>query len=106
MAFQLERIAASGLVHRVLIDSKVNGASGGTGTAFDWDSARSVFVQAPKDLQLILAGGLSSENVADAIVRLQPSGVDVASGVEASAGRKNPARVAEFIRRARSAVKP
>jgi phosphoribosylanthranilate isomerase len=104
-AFQLERIAAAGLVGRVLIDSKVKGASGGTGISFDWNAARQVFAEAPQELKLILAGGLSPDNVADAIVHLRPSGVDVASGVEASVGRKNPTSVAEFIQRARSASK-
>lgn len=103
---QLERIAATGFVRRVLIDSKVNGASGGTGVPFDWQSARRVFAEAPKTLQLILAGGLRPENVAEAILELSPSGVDVASGVEASAGRKDPARMAAFIQKARSGRKP
>jgi phosphoribosylanthranilate isomerase len=105
IAGQLERIAATGLVRRVLIDSKVNSASGGTGVAFDWQSAQRVFSEAPKTLQLILAGGLRPENVAEAIVELRPSGVDVASGVEASAGRKDPARMAAFIQKARSGGK-
>ena len=98
------RIAASGLARRLLIDSKVNGASGGTGTAFDWAAAREVFSQAPPALELILAGGLKAETVADAIRTLRPAGVDVASGVEAGIGRKDPARMAEFIQRARSAA--
>jgi phosphoribosylanthranilate isomerase len=105
IAFQLERIATAGLVRRVLIDSKVNGASGGTGVAFDWNAARRVFAEVPQELELILAGGLNPDNVADAIVHLRPSGVDVASGAEASVGRKDPTRVAAFIQRARSASK-
>jgi phosphoribosylanthranilate isomerase len=101
IAAQLEDIAATGLVRRVLIDSKVNGTSGGTGIGFDWSSARQVFLQAPSNIQLILAGGLKPETVAAAILELHPFGVDAATGVEASPGRKHPARLASFIRSAR-----
>ena len=99
---QLGRIVQTkGLVSRVLIDSKVGSAGGGTGVAFDWAAARSLFASAPTGLRLILAGGLRPENIAEAICQLAPYGVDVSSGVEASVGRKDPQRVAEFIARAR-----
>lgn len=101
IAAELERIASAGLVRRVLVDSKVNGASGGTGISFDWTAARRVFLQAPQSLQLILAGGLRPANVAEAIRELSPYGVDVASSVEASAGKKDPNKLAEFIHAAR-----
>jgi phosphoribosylanthranilate isomerase len=101
-AGQLEKIAATGIVRRVLVDSKVNGLSGGTGRAFDWSAAQRVFRQAPKELKLILAGGLTPETVGEAIAELGPWGVDVSSGVESTVGRKDEARVAEFIRRAKS----
>jgi phosphoribosylanthranilate isomerase len=104
IAAQLESIAAMGVVRRLLIDSKVNGICGGTGMKFDWQSARQVFMQAPSNLELILAGGLKPETVAAAILELHPFGVDVASGVEAAPGRKDPARLASFIRSARYAV--
>jgi phosphoribosylanthranilate isomerase len=90
---------------RVLIDSKVGAATGGTGTPFDWEAARSVFASENdenKDFKLILAGGLNPKNVAGAISQLQPWGVDVSSGVEASAGRKDPKKVAAFIQEARA----
>jgi phosphoribosylanthranilate isomerase len=102
LAAQLSRIAEAGVVHRVLIDSKVNGASGGTGVSFDWTEAIRIFSQAPQGVQLILAGGLKPENVAEAIVQLSPWGVDVASGVEASAGRKDPDRMARFLQIAKT----
>ncbi|HEX3569516.1 MAG TPA: phosphoribosylanthranilate isomerase [Acidobacteriaceae bacterium] len=103
IASELERIAVAGRVRRVLVDSKVNGTSGGTGVPFDWNAARRVFAQGPETLNIILAGGLRPENIAEAIQELNPSGVDVASGVEASPGHKDPARIAAFIRNARSA---
>jgi phosphoribosylanthranilate isomerase len=57
-------------------------------------------------LRLIVAGGLQPENVADAVHRLRPWGVDVSSGVEVSPGRKDPAQVARFIEKARGAQTP
>lgn len=101
---QLGRIAATGLVRRVLIDSRVNGASGGTGKAFDWAGARNVFRESPSELELILAGGLRPESVGAAVLELRPAGVDVSSGVEAAVRRKDRAKMAEFLRRARSAA--
>jgi phosphoribosylanthranilate isomerase len=101
VAQQLHEIAAEGLVDRVLIDSKVGAATGGTGVSFDWAAARRTFAAAGEDLKLIVAGGLRHENVAEAIQGLNPWGVDVASGVESVPGRKSPERLAEFIRKAR-----
>jgi phosphoribosylanthranilate isomerase len=107
IAAQLQRIAALGVTDRVLVDSKVGvSLSGGTGTAFDWGAARSLFASAPQGLRLIVAGGLQPDNVAQAIAELSPFGVDVASGVEASVGRKDQARVAQFIENARKAATP
>jgi phosphoribosylanthranilate isomerase len=101
VAGQIARVAELGTVDRILIDSKVGGASGGTGVAFDWERAAEVFASAPANVPLIAAGGLRPENVADAILRLHPWGVDVASGVEASPGSKDAARVALFLANAR-----
>jgi phosphoribosylanthranilate isomerase len=102
VAQQLRQIAADGLAARVLIDAKVGPDLGGTGVSFDWDAARATLAEAGAGLKLIVAGGLRQENVADAIRRLQPWGVDVASGVEQSPGRKSPEKLAAFIRAARN----
>jgi phosphoribosylanthranilate isomerase len=101
---QIIQVAASGIADRILIDSKVGVAGGGTGVSYDWLAAREAFRSAPSGLHLIVAGGLSPDNVARAIAQLQPWGVDVASGVEASPGRKDSARLAAFITNARKKV--
>jgi phosphoribosylanthranilate isomerase len=106
LMLQIERIAALGPANRVLVDSKVGAAGGGTGVAFDWTMAREAFASAPRDLHLVLAGGLNPGNVALAIRELSPWGVDVSSGVEASPRRKDPERLARFIENARAAATP
>ena len=82
----------------VLIDS----ATPGSGRMFDWALAEG----APLDRRVLLAGGLTPDNVAEAIRRVRPWGVDVNSGVEAVPGKKDPAKVARFIRAARAAAMP
>ncbi|HEU5340000.1 phosphoribosylanthranilate isomerase [Edaphobacter sp.] len=99
----LDEITREGIVNRVLIDSKMGTATGGTGVAFDWEKARATLAEHAGGLKLIVAGGLRPENVAEAIEQLAPWGVDVASGVEAEPGRKDPERLAAFIRNARQA---
>jgi len=90
-------------VDAVLVDSRTAGAVGGTGVTFDWQEAsKSIFGEAQR-LKLIAAGGLSPSNVAEAIAALSPWGVDVVSGVEAEPGCKDPAKVREFVLRARTA---
>jgi phosphoribosylanthranilate isomerase len=101
VAQQLREIAADGIVSRVLIDSKVGAATGGTGLSFDWKAARSALAEAANGLKLIVAGGLNQDNVAEAIRGLAPWGVDVATGVEQSPGRKDPEKLSAFIRAAR-----
>lgn len=102
VAQQLHQIDEDGTVDRVLIDSKVGQVTGGTGIAFNWEKARAVLADNAGRLQLIVAGGLRPENVAEAIRGLNPWGVDVASGVEAEPGRKSPERLAAFIKNARA----
>ena len=83
----------------LLLDAWVADAYGGTGQACNWELAAGVARQRP----VILAGGLTPDNVAAAVRQVRPYGVDVSSGVEQAPGRKDPAKVAEFIRRAREA---
>ncbi len=91
-------------VDGVLVDARTPVAVGGTGVTFDWASAREIFLQnAEARKRLIAAGGLSPENVVEAIATLRPWGVDVASGVEAAPGRKDPDKVRKFVARARAA---
>jgi phosphoribosylanthranilate isomerase len=85
----------------VLLDSSRTGEFGGSGRTFPWDIARK-FVTAHPDLRVILAGGLTPENVADAVTTVRPFGVDVTTGVESSIGRKDPGRLRAFIDAARS----
>jgi phosphoribosylanthranilate isomerase len=99
---QLEALAHSGLNERVLIDAKVGSDSGGLGVSFDWQRARSVLAEFPM-LKIIVAGGLRPENVTEAVSILRPCGVDVASGVEAEPGRKDPSRLKSFMENARRA---
>jgi phosphoribosylanthranilate isomerase len=81
----------------VLIDAHVAGQLGGTGHAIDPELLRAL----PPLPNLILAGGLTPENVAGRIGQVRPWMVDVASGVESAPGRKDPGRVAAFVRAAR-----
>jgi phosphoribosylanthranilate isomerase len=86
----------------ILIDAHVEGAYGGTGEVADW-SAVGRFVAEGKAPPVVLAGGLTPDNVAQAIRTASPVAVDTASGVESSVGRKDPALVESFVRRARRA---
>jgi phosphoribosylanthranilate isomerase len=82
----------------VLLDTYVEGVPGGTGEAFDWSLI-------PQGLSkpLILAGGLTPENVADAVARVKPYAVDVSGGVEATKGIKDHAKIHAFINAVRKA---
>ena len=103
-ARQLRGISEDGIAERVLVDSKVGAALGGTGVTFDWEASRGVLAEAGTGVKLIVAGGLKPENVGEAIRRLEPWGVDVASGVERNPGKKDPEKLAGFIRNARAAA--
>lgn len=83
----------------VMVDTKVQGALGGTGQTFDWN----LVVGLAKRRRMVLAGGLVPGNVARAIEQVHPWCVDTASGVEQSPGVKDRAKVAAFIAAARAA---
>jgi Phosphoribosylanthranilate isomerase len=80
----------------LLLDAHVPGLAGGTGRSFDWKAI-------PRDLPIpvILSGGLTPENVGRAVREVKPWAVDVASGVEAERGVKDPRKIEEFIRSVR-----
>ncbi len=83
-----------------LLDSYVPGQSGGTGAVFNWDlAAQAILLGRP----VLLAGGLTPGNVAEAVRAVRPFGVDVSSGVEVAPGRKDPGLIREFIAAARAA---
>ena len=85
-----------------LLDSYAAGRPGGTGETFSWDIARSH----GNDVPVILSGGLTPENVAEAIGVVRPFAVDVASGVELHPGRKDPEKLEAFADAVRSAATP
>lgn len=83
----------------LLLDASVPGMPGGTGRTFDW----SIAAEVAKERKLTLAGGLTPENVAEAVRTVRPFRVDVASGVESTPGRKDPAKIAAFVEAAKGA---
>jgi len=87
-------------ISRILVDSKKGAATGGTGIASPWKTIAALARDLGKPL--ILAGGLKTKNIGQAIAEVAPWGVDVASGVEASPGVKDPARLRAFIAHARA----
>ncbi len=84
-------------VRGFVVDAFSHEAYGGTGQTVDWTLA----AEAAKAAPILLAGGLTPENVQDAIGQVNPYGVDVSSGVEASPGKKDPEKMREFIQAVR-----
>ncbi len=84
-------------VSAFLLDAWSPSVPGGTGKCFNWDIAAT----ASDNGRIILAGGLTPENITDAVRRTRPYGVDVSSGVESAPGSKDPAKVREFIENAK-----
>jgi phosphoribosylanthranilate isomerase len=78
----------------------IDGPSPGSGHLFDW----SLVGELPEGMRMILAGGLTPENVGDAVHNVVPWGVDVSTGVEAAPGKKDPLKVKRFIERANDAA--
>ncbi len=83
----------------VMVDAKIDGALGGTGHTFDWG----LVVELARLRRVVLAGGLTPQNVGVAVRRVRPWCVDVASGVESSPGKKDIEKVRAFIEAARGA---
>jgi phosphoribosylanthranilate isomerase len=77
-----------------LVDAAVKGVYGGSGVTADWSAA----AELAKKYPLLLAGGLTPENVADAVRQVKPWGVDVASGVESAPGEKDAAKMSAFVK--------
>ena len=97
----LDPIADYDIIGFLLLDSFVEGKAGGTGKVFDWSLA----VEAKRyGKPIILSGGLTPENVSEAVAKVSPYGVDVSSGVEKAPGVKDGDKVRDFIRRARGAA--
>lgn len=82
----------------ILLDSWREGVPGGTGQVFDWRRARQDFSR-----PIVLAGGLTPENVGEGMALLRPAAVDVSGGVESTPGRKDPEKTARFIAAVRAA---
>lgn len=83
----------------LLVDAAVKGVYGGSGVTADWKGA----AELAKKYPLLLAGGLTPENVAEAVRQVKPWGVDVASGVESAPGVKDPGKMVEFVKNVRGA---
>ncbi|GAB3039880.1 phosphoribosylanthranilate isomerase [Natronobiforma cellulositropha] len=96
---ELERY--DGVVDALLVDSVDADGGGGTGETHDWERTREA--TAALDSPVVLAGGLTPENVTDAVATVDPFAVDVASGVEARGGVKDDAAVYAFVERAQTA---
>jgi len=90
----------SGIADAILLDTKVKGMSGGTGKVHDWDISREIVESINKPV--ILAGGLSPENVGSAIEKVKPYAVDTSSGVEFIPREKDKKKVEGFIMIAKS----
>ena len=98
-SFLAKQSVPESVLPALLVDASVKGVYGGTGVTADWDGA----AELAKKYPLLLAGGLTPENVAEAIRRVKPWGVDVASGVESAPGEKDPGRMKAFVRAVREA---
>ncbi len=91
-------------VDGVLVDNSTAAGLGGTGVSFDWNAAGKTVFGGNQAGRRIAAGGLNPDNVAEAIRKLKPWGIDVASGVESEPGRKDRFKVLEFVRNAQAAT--
>ena len=95
-------IAEAGNADAILVDANIEGRHGGTGQLADWDLAAEVVRVSTKPV--VLAGGLTPDNVADAIRKVRPYAVDVATGVESEPGIKDEAKMRAFFDAVRSVL--
>lgn len=93
-----------GVADGLVVEGFLAGHAGGAGATFPWDVLERLRERVPRDLALVVAGGLAPANVAEAVARLSPDVVDVSSGVESRRGVKDPERVRAFIEQARLAA--
>lgn len=89
----------SRIADAILLDTKIEGTFGGTGRVHDWTISRRVVESI--SVPVILAGGLTPENVAHAAAFVKPYALDVSSGVESSSGKKDEKKIVEFITKAK-----
>jgi phosphoribosylanthranilate isomerase len=90
-------------IFAILLDSRAGETAGGTGTTFDWAAVRDMVQAVSLTVPVIVAGGLTPANVPEAMRLFQPFGLDVASGVEARPGKKDPEKVRAFVKAVRDA---
>lgn len=95
------KTARVGSAEAILLDSYSTTEYGGTGETFDWNLAKKASIWYPK---LYLAGGLTSENVAEAIKTVKPYAVDACSRLESAPGKKDPEKLAKFIAAVRETI--
>jgi len=99
----LRKLNSSAFVDSLLLDSGSVSQRGGTGLVFDWQAAKAAIAQSRVNLHWIIAGGLTPENVGEAIRLFRPWGVDVVSGVESRPGKKDAGKLKKFIAAVRAA---
>ena len=91
-----------GNADRVLFDTAVEGKRGGSGQSWNWNTGKTFLQFVGDHVKVVIAGGLTPSNVADAIRALRPWGVDVVSGVELKPGKKDHEKVKAFVKAAKS----
>jgi len=102
-AGKLRKFAAAGEVVDAFVLDSASDMRGGSGKTFNWDAAAEMMQEFTPRLRFIIAGGLRPDNVADAIRKLRPWGVDVSSGVEKQPGVKNQDAMFRFVDEVRAA---
>jgi phosphoribosylanthranilate isomerase len=96
------REAVEAGIARIVLDTATRAGTGGTGKSSDWKSGAEIVARSP--LPIMLAGGITPENVGEAIRTVDPQAIDVSSGVEHSPGHKDPAKIAQLMMEFRRAT--